>query len=274
MRKVTLALVALAVLSQAWPASAVRWDDAGSGGDAPDAEKLALLLPALGTFSGFLSVSDADWYAHQRLSSPGCADLSLYGAPVGRATLVTQGGGLRRSINDTFNASSVRLAVAIPALDDVRIGIATTVPDGWNQGNYTFTLKTATPGQGNGDAGSGGDAGGTVASGLAVTPGCVAGRVSSSDLTDVYLLHVAEPTTLVLSFVPAGGASGVLELLSPSGSQLSLLTSASIAELTLPEPGTYSVSVSTPQLQVVEYVLGLTLGPEPPGSGCKPNCLG
>lgn len=236
-----------------------------------------MLLPGLGTYTGYLSASDTDWYAAKPTGLL-CVETSVTPEIGVNVALPLDGDASARELATRASAgTTTTFGSTLTDLRKVSLGLSPVAAG--QQGGYQFSLKTVSiPSLSAGDALSGTDAGNTLATALATTSPCIGGHLTTlsgaQDLADHYRLQGTAGQVLTLSFAAAGGAASPLRLsvLDSAGSVIgTVIASGQAASVTLPSTGTYYVSTSseTP-VEDEGYLFGMMLGP--PESGCRPQC--
>ena len=247
--------------------------DATLNTDASNTREGASLLPGFGTYQGTFVNDDVDWYrVNASSSSPQCVDLSFSGVS-GKVMLEHESDGVTRAVHTRTKDLAGKAAVAAPRGGLTYLGGAHLAT-----GTATYTMATTAqglPSASTGDALTGGDAGSSAPASLAVKPGCVGGRLSgSSDVRDVYAIHIPTGEQLVYTFAAGGATPLRASVLDTAGQVVASITSGGFATFSPPSGGTYYVAVSADAMEYpdVPYLVGLTVGPPDPGSSCRPYC--
>ncbi|HUR68726.1 MAG TPA: hypothetical protein VM370_05720 [Candidatus Thermoplasmatota archaeon] len=260
-------LVATVLVVLLLPVAQAGYGDAGSGGDAPNAEALAYALPSEGTYYGGLASLDQDWFRTPvRTSSALCVDYDEVGGVPEQITVAV---GSVRATMDRAARESASLGVAGYG-DGARLGIANT---GAQQGLYGFDVDVTRLSDLVGDAGTGGDVSGDVATPTAIGPGCTGGTVGGItplDTKDAYTFD-AEASDVALLTLASSSTAIRLDLLESDGSLLATIVPGQALRITMPETGSYYITASQIGFGSTDYLMGVGIGP--PGQGCRPACL-
>lgn len=268
---VALVLVAPVVLA------APDQDDAGTGQDAGDTPATALALPEGGSYTGTLDpVTEADWYTLAAESEDiWCVQATALGGVRGDVTLAVDVELDQSVTRQLTSQTQLSMGLASAVLEAAWLGVDGTLAP--VSGEYAFSLEAMRlQDLGPADAGTGGDAGATPGTGLAVPGPCWRGDLnpSSGDARDVYTFDGLSGELVTLSVMTKG--SNVVEalLVAPDGEVVLSVPSGSLSNTTLDEAGTWSVQVQ-PGTGTgnwsVPYAVGLSDGPEP--RPCRPMCL-
>lgn len=261
------------------PAVGGGQNDAGLGIDAGDTASTATTLAGFGTYQGWLAGGDKDWYQIPNL--PGvarCYSTSSSSQLASRLLLEVDSGAITYSTATQNAAGGASVtAIAVPSASKLRVlrEPLTSQPMG-----YGFTpAELSLPSTSAEDALSGLDAGGAIGSALAITPGCVAGRIAPArlgDVDDYYSIPMQAGQQLTYSFATTtSGTPLSLSLRDPSGSLVgTALTSGGLATYTAPTSGTYYLQTGATGVGFDEegYFVGVVIGPPDPGNGCRPTC--
>lgn len=282
-RTTAIAIAATLFAATAWAASA---NDAGSGADAPDTRAEALAVP-LGSHEGNLSPRDVDWYSvAASASSPVCVSATHHAHSNQTVTFsTTSASGEPKDTRTVVREDETRaMGFATTSLERVHYGIEPSDNDP-NQGDparpggYGFSLATQGPSSlSSGDALTGGDAGATTDGALPLDAGCTGGTLRAltglGDDRDVYAFTADAGDLVWYSLGAATGAAIELELLDAAGDPVGLAIGAGdAAGYYVPDGGSFYLATSTTSLDDLSYLIGITIGPDPPGSGCRPYCL-
>lgn len=278
-----IALVVLAVTSAA--ASGGTQNDGGSGGDAGNTKDAALLLGGFGSYAGELTPHDRmDWYrVNPAAAEARCVSADARGDNNMSVELLLESPERSRAFSAVVPAGTTgRLALAVPLADRAFLHLE-PAPNDANSGAparpgpYAFSWAGTQPPTSNvKDALSGGDA--SRSSPVAIGAGCTGGRIAPlsgmGDVEDTFSFAAAAGETITYSFAAASGS--VLELaLYKDGVQVGpSIRSGEMASHTTDVGGSFTLTaMSVSGVDDTGYVIGLIIGPEPPGSGCKPNCV-
>lgn len=246
-------------------------NDLGSGTDAPSLESGALLVPSDGSFSGhLLARGDTDWFARPDINGLSCVSLSVTSDAGAAAGLVSMGAdGQRRVTTATVRAGETATISAVSRDAASWRAVLENTSESSAHRAYTMGWRTLLPSSVQGDAGTTADA--PASGGWSVRPGCIGGTLGGVDVRDEYVFAASPGQRIQIGLAQAIGEGATLTLASPSGDVLTTLTADGVATLVLPESGLYTLTASSLSSPVT-YLLALTFGPDPPGSGCKPTC--
>lgn len=272
--KATVALLGVTLACSTALAALVN-TDAGTGTDAGDTLGAALALPGYGDYTGVLPLLDADWYSlDDAQSSPRCVATTAAPGATSNVTLRLDNGAATRTITQRPTGGSTWVgALALPSLQRSYTGFTDPVADM----TYKFSLRAhSIPSLSDGDAGTGGDAGGSRSTATPVTSGCLGGHIGLvnglEDRRDYYSFTAKAGDIVYYSLAATGNAT--LQVLDASGNVLGhTLNSGEAAGVEVPSDGTYFLLTSSKDSVDVGYTTGLTIGPDPPGSGCRPYCF-
>lgn len=244
------------------------FNDAGSGGDAPDSMSSAMPLGGWRSVSGYAQYNDSDWYAAPPAAGPACVEYTLSGVGRGEATLSVVSAQGTKTGTSSYNASTVKLGVAANGAIDARLGVFGQQHPS-TAGDYALTASLLRISSVSGaDAGSAGDAPNSGV-GARIAPGCASGTADGVTDIDLYTIDAPAGTAVVVSFA-ASASSVSLEITAPGGQRVATLSPGELVTLPSLTSGTYTMSASSANLGSVAYLIGTIVGP--PGSGCKPNC--
>lgn len=285
-----LVVTVMVSLTATVPAGHMTDDDAGSGRDAGDSPDDALEIVYASRYLGNLSRFDRDWYVVEDVAdSPSCVRA--------RATTIApamMAFGLT-SDDDELDVAFVELRAneetsagwAASQFEYAYLGFGATTHS-HNPQPYSFDLeRVGLPTRSEGDAGTGSDAGETLANALRIRDACTGGRLSARSLlpdrSDVYSLALAAQQPLLVSFAHGAGANLTLSLLDSGGTVFSSVENNGSIEFVAPQAGTYYLRASLPDSVAVPstskttssstdsaYIIGTIVGP--PGSPCRPTC--
>lgn len=283
-RILAFATVLIMISSTAW-ASHRAGDDAGTYADAGNTQATATVLPAWGSYSGYLASKDpTDWYRVDEASSaPRCVTATM--KPENNATmqLIVATGSTTYSNLVVVPANTTgAVAFAVPALAQTwfNTSAAPNKPgsgDPSRPGHYDFTLSSqvAPPARVLGMTDD--DAGNTLGSATPLPGNCFAGRsdplTGLGDAADVYAFTLTAGQDMVYTFAQNGAAPLELRLLDSTGTPVgSSIATGGIGTYRASSSGTYYLSVvrTESSAEAASYLIGV-IGPDP-GSPCRPNC--
>lgn len=267
-------------------------DDAGSGGDASDSKATPTRLADPGEYTGQVaSEDDIDWFGLGPGSTDVCVETSASGSAQTQVTLDMPGLATVKADTHKGKDKTVDLALAGSSVSDIHFGFTKSNDASRAAGDYSFELATFSAADllADGDAGSGTDAGDTIATASAIGEGCAGGTLASSDTADVYAIEADAGDVATLSLAQVSGdGTLVLELLDGSGTSLMTLQDDEAGSYTFDAAGTYYLEVhdtgdDTSQARAMglpdgletlsddddDYLLSVD-GPEPPS--CSPTC--
>lgn len=265
--------------------------DAGSGTDASDSKIAPTLLAGPGQYDGSLhSDDDVDWFGLSEGSTDLCIEATAAGSAATQVTLDLPGLATVQTQAQKGQDRSVDMALAGAGASDVRFGFTKANDQARAPGDWSFELQTFTASEllADGDAGSGADAGDTVATASGIDQGCAGGTLSDGDTADVYSVDADAGETLTLSLAQVSGSGDLrLDLVDATGSVLMSLDHNEAGSHTFDADGTYHLKVHDPNdgtspARTIgldggvdtlsdddDYILSVD-GPEPPG--CSPSC--
>lgn len=266
--------------------------DAGSGGDASDARSAPTRLPGTGQFDGALdSESDVDWFGLSPDSTNVCVEAQASGSATTQVTLDLPGLSTIQTKAHKGQDKSVDVALAGAGASDIRFGFTNANDKARAPGDWSFALETFTASEllSDGDAGSGSDAGDTIATASGIDQGCSGGTLSDGDTADLYQVDADKGETITLSLADLSGSGDLqLDLIDGSGSTLMTVGHNEVGSYTFDADGAYYLKVHAPDdssitqssalelqsdLSSVEseddYTLSID-GPEP--RPCDPGC--
>lgn len=257
-------------------------DDPGEGDDAGDSPGDATVLDAEGTYNGTLvPPGDADWYKLETTSAqdpgPVCSKAIVEGNVHADVTLSSTL-GLNPAVTRPIEPGlRLDLGLSVPTTQ-VYLGLepsqeATPAPA--SGGTYQFDLLTVEPGDTDGDAGTGDDAGEDPATGIATEGPCIDGTLSDETDSDVYVFDGIQGEHVALSLSDATSQAVFVNLTAPSGALVSQVDPGGFTDVSLNETGQWIVRTDLPHETDAtgsDYLVGLTVnGPEP--RPCEPSCF-
>jgi hypothetical protein len=253
-------------------------NDANLGVDAGDTLSAASLLPALGIYQAEMALNDVDWFRVGATSTaPQCVTFSVTGS-AGLTLDLESTGVTRRATSASSPTGQALASIAVPGNVTARLGVQPlqAAPSG-----YAFSIgSSGLPVPSAADAFSGHDAGATLSGALPVQAGCTGGRLGPvnnvTDLADAFSFSLGAGEQLTYSFAHAGAAALELRVLNAAGVAVApSLSSGGVGTFVADGAGTYFITVAAPAnsaLGDTPYLVGLTIGPPDPGSGCRPQC--
>lgn len=264
-------------------------DDANLGVDAGNTKDAASRLSGYGSYTGYLTPRDWDWYrVDSAAATPRCVQATASGENNDTMRLTLDSPSRTRSLTTRFpGGGSGTLAIAAPDLTTTFFDI-TASPNSANSGDparpghYGFTLaSTGIPAPNAGDALTGSDAGNSLGEATPAPGPCFGGRISPlatlGDARDVYSVQAKAGEAITYSFATRADAPAplVLALVDASGTSIGpTIYTGEIASVTVPTTGTYYLSASRANIGAEEigYIIGIVIGPPDPGNPCRPTC--
>ncbi|MDX1611031.1 MAG: hypothetical protein R3185_01595, partial [Candidatus Thermoplasmatota archaeon] len=266
----------------------ITQNDGGSGDDAGDSKDRATRLDHPGEYRGKIrSGTDADWYALPTDSRDVCVETQAWANEQTRVDLSLPGTDVSTLLGPGSRAS---LALVGQQIDEIRLGLSTPETTKLDDHDYGFSLdyRTAAELLANGDAGSGQDAGDTLATAAPLEDACLGGSIGAEDTTDVYRFEGTAGSTTLVSLAQVSGEDPVtLSVISPTGERVASLQDGDVRNVELTETGTWYLELTTTTRPQLDQWSGLNTGngasdsmddylvsfegpdPEP----CDPTCI-
>lgn len=276
------ALLVCTLFLASFAASLVHDDDAGTRADASDSRADPTPLASYGSYLGNLSaLGDADWYSlpgGASFAGPYCVEAEVAGAVAANLTLAVDAGFARHEVTRRVPPlrELSRIGIALPPVDPPLAGLTADGPVGAAGGSYALSVRAFHDDDfGPGDAGTGGDAPGTLAGAPLLPRACIAGALNGSagDERDVIAFEAQMGERFVLSFLAVGlGATPRLEVLDAAGLALLTLDNTTLDVFEAPATGVYYLSPTTSASgSAAWWAVGVT--DDAGGQGCRPMCL-
>lgn len=284
-------LVAVAFLSGLQVALASGANDAGTGSDASDKPWSPTKIE-YGTYDGAIDwESDVDWYrAHPLEKGPACVELDAVPDVPLTANLT-----VAHWSSDTVEQKTT--AAALPTGHGFRSGLALRDIDGSRAGlvggstagPYAFALRwVGIDAFAQADGGTGADAGSTFSDALPAPRPCIAGRLTDTDLRDVFSFPGDAGSQRTFSFLPLVDGL-VFEIVTAAGTVLFSTDTSTVTDLILSSDETVylvvgyepsggnlltapDLTTTTSTSSLSDYFLTFEdVDPDP--SPCRPSCL-